>query len=114
MATIEERVARGARLLDAEVPSWAGQINKGNLYLGSCVNCIFGQIYGHYASGLSRLCDQSESEAITHGFQADQVSEYPLLTTAWLAEIRARLAPDPAPIGVTLPAMAPCPTGVTA
>jgi hypothetical protein len=123
MTTIEERVQRGALLLDAEVPGWARRINEWELDLGQCDQCILGQLYGEYCTGRDALELRSpgpwfDKGAAVHGFhhtERREISiyddgweealaqktaaidaEYSLLAAAWLLEIRARLTTYPA------------------
>jgi hypothetical protein len=121
-AEIRERaksyVRRGATLLDERVVGWARRINERELNLSSCGKCILGQVYGEFERGIEILFGDDDletwRESAGFGFFFDEeqyphINEqwyYAALASAWLAEIRARLAPDPAPIDVTLPAMA--------
>lgn len=41
----EERVKRGAALLDKKYPGWADRIELDRLDLGSCTTCVLGQLY---------------------------------------------------------------------
>lgn len=41
----EERVRRGAALLDEKYPGWADRIELDRLDLGSCTTCVLGQLY---------------------------------------------------------------------
>lgn len=137
-ATIAERVARGAALLDREKPGWAARINERELNLGCCADCILGQVYGDYHRGRDALglgvepFQWTDKHAAEHGFhhvqrpsvtildgdweaalEAESAAldaEYADLATAWLAEIRARLAP-PVPMvdPLHVAAMVNCP-----
>jgi hypothetical protein len=115
--TIEERVRRGATLLDREKPGWAEQINEAELVMKSCNDCVLGQVYGDYFVGRRTLglvnptsSDWGHKKTAAHGFYANEVLElaattfeeaeaiakadYDALATAWRAEIRARLQPE--------------------
>ena len=48
--TIEERVAKGAALLDEKVPGWEEKIDLDHLLMGTCQHCILGQAMGYYGS----------------------------------------------------------------
>ena len=43
--TIAERVARGIALLDRSVRDWRTWINRKRLDIGTCGNCIIGQLF---------------------------------------------------------------------
>lgn len=65
MATVEDRVASGAYLLDLHAPGWREKINVDRLNVLSCQDCILGQVYGKYAEGMITLgigdyCDYPE------------------------------------------------------
>jgi len=106
MDTIAERVRRGAALLDERRPGWAGEIDTGTLEM-ECPNfCILGQIYGRFDTGCETLgIDDSAEDGIVLSFDTasardvvyrDIAAEYDALKAAWLAEIAARLEPEPA------------------
>lgn len=99
----EDRVARGAELLDRVRPGWHREITADRLAMDSCNQCILGQIYGDYGRGLKILMrfdlevfDRSER----FGFEADSREGMPAawwqgtfarLADAWRAAIRSRL-----------------------
>ena len=73
--TMEQRVAAGAALLDQKNPGWRERINVEELQLWSRFQCILGQLYGVYETGLGALGaygnDGYNNEldwAIRHGF----------------------------------------------
>lgn len=56
MATVEERVASGAYMLDVHVgPEWRDKIDLNRLETRSCEDCVLGQVYGEYSNGLVML-----------------------------------------------------------
>ena len=56
MATIDQRVAKGAALLDRDGPEgWRGRIDCETLDLARCRDCILGQVYGEYGTGVGKL-----------------------------------------------------------
>ncbi len=56
MATVEERVASGAYMLDVHFgPEWRDDIDLGKLDTRSCENCVVGQVYGKYERGLFEI-----------------------------------------------------------
>jgi hypothetical protein len=55
-ATIAERVARGAALLDEREPGWWQRIDLDRLYIGSTCDCVLGQLHGgSYVDGVQDL-----------------------------------------------------------
>jgi hypothetical protein len=65
MTSVQERVATGSALLDARVPGWAHRINNATLNIASGCNCILGQLYGAYGTGLN---DLKINSPMLHGF----------------------------------------------
>lgn len=45
-------VNRGVALLDAHVPGWYNQVDVSILNLHSSINCVLGQVYGHFGRAL--------------------------------------------------------------
>lgn len=52
---LKDEVAKAAAVLDAEHPGWHEKINLASLNLGSCTNCILGQLDGHFMKAPIRL-----------------------------------------------------------
>ena len=95
MATIDQRVARGAQLLDREGPTgWREQIECDTLDLSDCKQCILGQLYGDYEPGLYKL---RVYDGTPQGFErantdtptpiASAKRQYARLTAAWRREL---------------------------
>lgn len=107
-ADAEARVARGAAHLDTVRPGWEKLIDVGTLSIGSCVDCILGQIFRREADdanrnpfgyGLSAVgwWDDGEAHGVA-GFLLGQ--DMKVTQDAWIAAIAARLHPevsDPVP-----------------
>ena len=55
MATVAERAAAGAALLDEREPDWYSKIDCANLEITSGTRCVLGQLYGGYGVGVTRL-----------------------------------------------------------
>jgi hypothetical protein len=103
------RVARGATLLDQIDPEWAEMIDLDSLDLHNGCDCILGQRYDFYTTGLRQLFardspkteDYLRIQGRRHGFAAlDPTSrrQWKQLTQLWKAEILKRLQipiPDP-------------------
>lgn len=70
--THEQRVARGAALLDRVNPGWWKRIDLERLSLGSCKRCVLGQLYGEYAIDAFRALGLPDNDAgdeqAEHGF----------------------------------------------
>ena len=94
-ATVAERVARGAALLDEKVPGWRERINLDTFAISSCERCILGQVYGYYATGLGELrrprsdpySKAADLFAVSHGFMYSRHREVGELGDAWRAEL---------------------------
>lgn len=110
------RVRRGAKFLDDLRPGWAGEINLVHLSLEDSCQCVLGQLYGHYITGIAVLVKagfpflMAEINANQLGFNVPaserfdwrDPSPYRELDELWIAEIHARLMPAPP---VELPAL---------
>jgi hypothetical protein len=96
METIEERVARGAALLDQHRPGWEGEIRLGDLNIGSTQWCVLGQLHdgrNGYSTGLRELGLIGNKDAVRYGFTAgiDPAPwSYRRLTEAWCTYIARR------------------------
>ena len=98
--TLEECVARGAALLDAHQPGWENRINRGTLVMGSLRQCLLGQLYGDFDTGLDILFpdnDETECLGAHHGFDAHYRlkplgAQYRRLHTLWCDTIIERRA----------------------
>ncbi len=102
-ATIPKRVAAGAALLDAELPSWVDKIALDSLDMSigakawndtadNPCGCILMQLYGSYVEGKTEL-GIGGPEAEEHGFEAMEwplQGEYVELDGAWGELIEAR------------------------
>lgn len=106
MATVEERVASGAYMLDIFSPGWREKIDLARLDIRSCTSCVLGQVFGDYECGMKALGLWYRSEGITHktpmvsssmlGFGIHQndpinkiVYNFEELLDAWIAEVTA-------------------------
>jgi len=94
MASVEERVAAGAALLDERKPDWFKSIDCAALEISSCNRCICGQLYGDYSTGTGALgvaARASEYGFVVNGGTADEFNE------AWREAIaQRRLVQEPA------------------
>lgn len=87
-----EAAERGAALLDVEFPGWETRIDLDRLDMYSVYDCILGQLYDEFASGLDDLFgDECDFDAaVEYGFDTDTFNMRGLLY-AWKAEIAERL-----------------------
>jgi hypothetical protein len=93
-----EVAARGAMLLDTNVPDWIDRIDLSRLNVGRCQDCLLGQLFGSYQFGLSGLGLYQGKEMSSYGFNTNSDNEfgYEELTEAWRDLIaRRRLAKTP-------------------
>ena len=92
---LRARVVAGAALLDESVPGWESKIDTSTLRLQSHTNCVLGQIFGDYTTGLTTLglwdgvVREGLSEALAPvvdglGFHAAHLGLYDDLTCAWV------------------------------
>jgi hypothetical protein len=85
------RVKRGMALLqEVYGDDWVEQINANRLDLSSSSECVLGQVYGEYETGLDELWgpdgigDGHRDRAIDHGFlEGSRTENYPRLTETW-------------------------------
>ena len=107
---VQERVRRGAKLLDSrpELTGWRDRIDLTTLDLGSASHCVLGQVYldaatkeaaergfpfygcayfhGEDALGLATYAD-----VVAHGFNfVDYDDDLPILDEAWRTYLRSR------------------------
>lgn len=101
-----QRAAAGAVMLDSILPGWEEKIDRSRLDLGSELDCVFAQLFGHYG----RVPEQYKTRAVENGFYSSAMckfgepqhpevrEEYRMLTMAWRAEIGSRLHKGAAPV----------------
>lgn len=104
MSSVEERVSRGAALLDLRHLGWVPQIDIDRLDIGSDGDCLFGQLYGEYEAAAELYFPGENVHSVRgnparFGFFHDAndtpeavEADYAALRPAWVAEIRKRLA----------------------
>lgn len=90
--TIEERVRKGAELLNKLEPDWLIRIDSAHLDISDSRSCVLGQLFGHFSEGAGILgC--SHKELVSHGFASTSrgggasykaYEEYNKLTDAWM------------------------------
>lgn len=81
MTRADRRAQRGAQLLSIHRPGWEQEIELDILYMGSCVNCVLGQLYHSYEHGVEEL-NLQEQEAY-FGFDVDDDITYRDLDKSW-------------------------------
>lgn len=84
MGSVADRVNEGIIELDTHVPDWRSKVNSGILLMDSHKDCILGQIYGSYFSGVKAL-DLTDETVIVYGFETEDYSEegYEELSKEW-------------------------------
>lgn len=105
LLTVEDRVARGAALLDEKVPGWVDLIDLDTLDLGSPCRCILGQTFAdHPDADLTPFTFGVDSifkvgadadDIAAYGFEVyldDLADYYWSLTDEWTRVILARRA----------------------
>ncbi len=96
MSRYDAVVAAGMARLDEQVPGWEWRISLANLNVGSCSNCVVGQLSADYAAGLESLGVNTFVEAVSLGFALPpgdaHIVTYAGLTRAWKYAISDRLA----------------------
>lgn len=92
---ITERAANGAALLDEMEPNWFHDIDTTFLNLRDATQCVLGQLYGHYDSGLEKLGLRSLADGRMYGFDLyfheGMANKWVPLKAAWVAEIQKRM-----------------------
>lgn len=90
----EREVAAGAGFLDAilRAPEWRPRIDLGCLHLASARQCVLGQLFGHYATGVEKLGITPEQEfglgfALTSAVQRLYANPWTALDEAWRREL---------------------------
>lgn len=105
--TRAERVNKGALVLDDVYPDWASEIDFHIFNIDHTYDCILGQLYNGYYTGMRRVFGEMEFPemnhvAVVHGFnmlQSEWDGEYDDkyqatsdYRAAWLNEVDNRLA----------------------
>lgn len=86
-----EYVSAGVKFLDSVKPKWADEIDLDKLVMESGDDCILGQLYGMFETGLSALGLNSEKSA-KYGFEDDhRETTYADLNRAWRNELKLSL-----------------------
>jgi hypothetical protein len=95
----EDRVERGAALLDRARPGWEREISLDDLAMSRCDHCILGQLYGQYWTGVQAVRPLVFGESRSAMWKTEHGFTLPLsdgsfgwLADAWRALIRRRLA----------------------
>jgi len=99
--TVQERVCKGASLLDEIEPGWYQKIDLVTLNLRNCFSCVIGQVFGEYREnnlkrlGLDFARDSDFGFDIFYGDEIpEQDSCYYTLTSLWENEILQRREKD--------------------
>ena len=115
--TLQQRVQKGAQLLDEKQPGWYKRVNLKTLKLNECTNCVLGQLSGSYwkRQNIDVLpadeviaCNLPKTDVdsflklfVNYGFNTDEhltVAEdnaiFEQLTSLWKKQINKRLTKD--------------------
>lgn len=93
--SIEQRVADGATFLDANVVGWVDKIDLKTLRINCLCNCVLGQLFEEYGSGLIALDVHDGRDFGFDVLEKDYMNnkaEYAALTDEWKRVILARRA----------------------
>lgn len=93
-AEADKRVKAGADLLDGEFGvTWRDKIDVSMLSMTSPYNCVLGQLYGHYGSGLNKLSLSDGVTAYSHGFNStyDEDPGNAVTKAAWMRILTAEV-----------------------
>lgn len=93
-AHLQERLIRGAALLDLHTPGWAASIAPEALSVADVERCVLGQVYGCYRDGLTVL-QVRPRDGWRYGFErapGSGLAEREALTAGWRWLIEARVA----------------------
>jgi hypothetical protein len=97
MTAIAERVAAGAAFLDERVPDWwradrASAIDPDGLMIQSYCDCVLGQLFGTYGTGVVQLDLWDTSRTALGFFTDDPPRETDVLEAEWKRLITERRA----------------------
>lgn len=94
MATVEERVAAGAALLDEKQPDWFKLIDCATLNIASADQCVCGQLFEGFYAGIRELGIDGKSSEYGFAVGGDPVD---VINATWRETIvQRRLASVPA------------------
>ena len=92
---IEDRVQRGAELLDQLNPGWAERITVPLLQMKSFQCCVLGQLYDGYIDGRDSIGLDFARGAEEYGFSIHNADftdpRWGRLTNAWRRQVQERL-----------------------
>lgn len=85
--TIQDRVAKGATMLDRWSPGWRDKIDREILDINHPFKCILGQTYGVYSEGCLALgispTPHVEGNSFSYGLDGASFAEGAELTEEW-------------------------------
>lgn len=95
LAMAKDAAAKGAALLDQEHPGWHEKIDVSRLDMRDCGECVLGQLYGVYGTGLDALERKTGlpvwEERVEYGFTTGGPHRSSgILGAAWMSEINFR------------------------
>ena len=91
----EDRIERGASILDEVNPGWELEIDPATLDLQNACNCVLGQLYETFYRGLDHtglIIDSSiDCGFYLRVYGPDLSDSYRTLTNEWITFIKKRL-----------------------
>lgn len=95
MNALNERVERGAALLDEHRPAWWRSVVFRDLEMWSCSKCVLGQVYGRFGDGLDDLWPSgwNDEETFQAGFDLPlprELADWDRLADLWREQVRIR------------------------
>lgn len=85
--TVQDRVAAGAAFLDEKRPGWFNEIDNATLDIASAKECVCGQLFGSYSTGIGTL--GASTHSVDYGFVVTDTTREEL-NIAWCEAITAR------------------------
>jgi hypothetical protein len=82
-------IQKTIEILDKKIPKWRRLIDMDTLDMESCLNCVTGQIFGHYNRGLEELgikdhyADEYGLVLVIDDDDSHYEDEYEELTDLW-------------------------------
>lgn len=92
---LEEKVARGALLMDEIFPDWYKHVDTKTLDISSISACVLSQVFGGYITALEAIDGHrgdwmDVDQQVDHGFDGDDIRELLDLTNLWILQILER------------------------
>lgn len=91
---LNEKVTKGALLMDEIFPDWHEHVDTKTLDISSINACVLSQVFGDYIKGLEVISDHRGDwlnvfQQMDHGFDAHR-DDFTDLTNLWIFQILER------------------------